>query len=281
MRIAGALKAHGGEIKVDAPVQRIIVRGGRCRGVALANGDEHHADVVVSNLDPKRTFLKLIDPADLDADLAASARATSRSAARRASSTSRSTACPSSRRSARAIRCIAGDMHFLDSLERYERAYDDWKSGTWSKDPYLDLLIPSLTDPTMAPPGKHDDVGVRAVRAAVKVNGRDWTDADRDAFRETVFDQIARYSPNFRSLVLHAEVRTPRELEDEGRPHRRQHLPGRAHVRPAALQPAVPGLRAISGPGARHVHVRLRHASGRRRDGRAGRQRRARNPAWT
>ena len=93
-------------------------------------------------------------------------------------------------------------------------AYDDWKRGTWSQDPYLDLLIPSLTDPTMAAPGKHV-MSVFVQYAPVKVQGRDWTDADRDAFGRTVIEQIARYSPNFKSLILHAEVRTPRELEAE------------------------------------------------------------------
>jgi phytoene dehydrogenase-like protein len=211
--IAGALKAHGGEIKVDAPVERIIVRRGRAVGVALANGDEHHAEIVVSNLDPKRTFLKLFDPADLDADLVKRAR----DFKIRGSSGKLNISLdglPDFPAMGKGNPLHAGDLHFLDSLERYERAYDDWKSGTWSKDPYLDLLIPSLTDPTMAPPGKHE-MSVFVQYVPVKVNGRDWTDADRDAFRETVFDQIARHSPNFRSLVLHAEVRTPRELEDE------------------------------------------------------------------
>lgn len=141
-------------------------------------------------------------------------RATSRSGVHPASSTSRSTGLPEFPALGRGNPLIAGDMHFLDTLERYERAYDDWKSGTWSKDPYLDLLIPSLTDPMLAAPGKHM-MSVFAQYVPVKVHGRDWTDADRDAFRITVFDQIARYSPNFRSLVLHAEVRTPRELEQE------------------------------------------------------------------
>jgi phytoene dehydrogenase-like protein len=74
--------------------------------------------------------------------------------------------------------------------------------------------MPSLTDPTMAPPGKHM-MSVFVQYAPYKVQGRDWTDADREAFKQTVFDQIARYSPNFRKLVLHAEVRTPQELENE------------------------------------------------------------------
>ncbi len=211
--LAAAVQAHGGEIKVSAPVERILTRGGRARGVVLANGDEYYADTVVSNLDPKRTFLKLIEPSELAPDFLARAR----NFKIRGSSGKLNIALdglPDFPALGAGNPLISGDMHFLDSLERYERAYDDWKNGTWSKDPYLDLLIPSLTDPTMTPPGKHM-MSVFVQYVPVKVQGRDWTDADREAFKQTVFDQISRYSPNFRSLVLHAEVRTPRELEAE------------------------------------------------------------------
>ena len=85
-------------------------------------------------------------------------------------------------------------MHFLDSLEKMERAYDDWKNGTWSKEPYLDLLIPSMTDPTMAPPGKHF-MSVFVQYVPPKIHGRDWTDADRDGFKNTVLDQIGALQP--------------------------------------------------------------------------------------
>lgn len=109
---------------------------------------------------------------------------------------------------------MAGDLHFSDSLERQERAYDDWKNGTWSKDPYLDMMIPSLTDPTMAPPGKHM-MSVFVQYAPPKIEGRDWTDEDKDGFEKSVLDQISNYSPNFRDLILHCETRTPREIEAE------------------------------------------------------------------
>jgi phytoene dehydrogenase-like protein len=211
--LAGALQAHGGEIRTDARVQQILVRGGRTTGVALANGDEYQANLVVSNLDPKRTFLKLFDPRDLQPELLKSAR----NFKIRGSSGKLNIALdglPDFPALGVGNPLISGDMHFLDSMERYERAYDDWKNGTWSKDPYLDLLIPSVTDPTMAPPGKHM-MSVFVQYVPPLVNGREWTDADREAFKQTVFDQIGRYSPNFRSLVLHAEVRTPRELEAE------------------------------------------------------------------
>ncbi len=211
--IASSFKAFGGEIKVDSPVAQIKVRRGKTTGVALESGDEYEADIVVSNLDAKRTFLKLFDPKDIGPDLVKRAR----DFKIRGSSGKLNISLdglPDFPAMGKDNPLHAGDLHFLDSLERYERAYDDWKAGIWSKDPYLDLLIPSLTDPTMAPPGKHE-MSVFVQYCPVKVQGRDWTDADRDAFRETVFDQIARYSPNFRSLVLHAEVRTPKELEAE------------------------------------------------------------------
>ena len=107
-----------------------------------------------------------------------------------------------------------GDLHFIDSLERMERAYDDWKNGTWSKDPYVDLLIPTQVDPTMAPPGKHY-LTAFVQYCPHELSDGPWTDEKRDAFGETVISQVAEYSPDIRDLILHAEIRTPRELEDE------------------------------------------------------------------
>jgi phytoene dehydrogenase-like protein len=211
--LANALRSFGGEIKVDAPVSRVVTRNGKVTGVALDNGNEYEAPVVLSNVDPKRTFLKLLDERDLPAEVVRRAR----NFKIRGSSGKLNIALdglPEFPALGADNPLMSGDMHFVDSLERFERAYDDWKRGTWSKDPYLDLLIPTVTDPTMAPPGKHY-MSVFVQYVPPKVDGRDWTDADRAAFRETVFDQISRYSPNFRSLVLHAEVRTPAELEAE------------------------------------------------------------------
>jgi phytoene dehydrogenase-like protein len=209
----GALRERGGEIKVDAPVEQIIVKGGRIAGVALSNGDEYHADIVVSNVDPKRTYLKMMDAKDLEPSFVEKAR----NFKIRGSSGKLNIALdglPDFPALKPGNPLIHGDMHFIDSLERYERAYDDWKNGMWSRDPYVDCLIPSLTDPTMTPPGKHY-MSVFVQYVPPKLATGDWTDADRDAFGKTVIDQIAQYSPNFKSLIVHAEVRTPRELENE------------------------------------------------------------------
>ena len=211
--IASSFKSHGGEIITDAPVERVIVRGGRVAAVTTANGNEYRARIVVSNLDPKRTFTKLFDAGDLKPEFIERAR----NFKIRGSSGKLNIALdglPEFTALGRDNPLRFGDLHFLDSLEKMERAYDDWKNGTWSKEPYLDLLIPSMTDPTMAPPGKHF-MSVFVQYVPPKIRGRDWTDQDRDGFRDTVLDMIGRYSPNFRSLVRHVEVRTPRELENE------------------------------------------------------------------
>ena len=211
--IADAFRAAGGELRTGAEVTDIVVRDGRVRGVALADGEEIPAHRVVSNLDVKRTFLGLMDAGDLDEEFL---RRVENYHIRGSSGKLNIAldALPSFPALPEGSELMNTDMHFVDSLERLERAYDDWKAKTWSADPYLDMLIPSLCDPTMAPPGKHF-MSVFVQYCPPELATGPWSDADRDAFRDTVLDQIARYSPDFRDLILHVEVRTPRELEAE------------------------------------------------------------------
>lgn len=211
--LAGALQAYGGELRTDAGVEQIVVRNGKVKGVALSNGEEIDARVVVSGMDVKRTFLKCMDKADLDPDFYT--RVTNFKI--RGSSGKLNIALdgmPSFPALPKGSPLLDGDMHFIDSMERMERAYDDWKDGTWSKDPYIDMVIPTVTDPTMAPPGKHF-MSCFIQYCPPKLAGRDWTDEERDQFGQTCIDQIARFSPDFKDLILHVEVRTPKEIENE------------------------------------------------------------------
>jgi len=211
--LAGSYQSFGGEIMVDAGVDKILVTNGKVKGVVLDNGDEHYADIVVSNLDPKRTFLNVMDENDLPADVVKKAK----NFKIRGSSGKLNISLdgmPTFRAVPKDHELLKADFHFIDSLERMERAYDDWKNGTWSKDPYLDCLIPTHVDPTMAPPGKHM-MTIFVQYCPPKVDGKDWTDEQRDAFGKTVIDQISEYSPDFKDLILHAEIRTPREIENE------------------------------------------------------------------
>jgi phytoene dehydrogenase-like protein len=211
--LAKALMSYGGEILESADVDQIIVKNGKTTGVALKCGREFNADIVVSNLDPKRTFLDVMDASDLPADVVKKAQ----NFKIRGSSGKLNIALdglPTFNGIDKNSPLMKGDMHFHDSLERMERAYDDWKDGTWSKDPYLDLLIPSQGDPTMAPPGKHM-MSVFVQYAPPKIKGQDWSPEDKAGFEKSVIDQISRYSPDFKDLILHCETRTPKEIEAE------------------------------------------------------------------
>ncbi len=211
--LAASFEASGGTIRTGAGVEKVLVRNGRAEGVVLTGGEEILGRKVISNADVKRTFLTLVDEKDLPDRFVTRVknfkiRGSSGKVNIALDSLPVFPALPDG------SPCIGGDLHFTDSIERLERAYDDWKDGRWSADPFLDLMIPTVKDPTMAPPGKHF-MSVFVQYCPPKVQGRDWTDADRDAFGQTVINQIADYSPGFRDRIVHAEVRTPRELEAE------------------------------------------------------------------
>jgi phytoene dehydrogenase-like protein len=208
-----SLKSFGGEVICDADVHRIIVKNGRACGVALADGTEYHADVVVSNLDPKRTFLECFDASDLPADVVHRAK----NFKIRGSSGKLNIALdglPTFPALPERSPLMITDMHASESLFELERAYDDWKAGKWSEDPYFDMLIPTQVDPTMAAPGKHM-MTVFVQYCPPKLADGPWTPEKRDAFGKTVIDKIARYSPDFKDLILDAEIRTPNEIDNE------------------------------------------------------------------
>ena len=211
--LADAFKDYDGELLTDAEVSQIIVKGGRAKGVVLSNGDEYYAKNIVSNLDVKRTYQKLFDPKDLSEKVLKQVD----NFKIRGSSGKLNIALdgvPEFPALGKNNPLMYADMHFIDSLERMERAYDDWKNGRWSRDPYTDVLIPTMTDPTMSPPGKHY-MSVFVQYAPAKLATGAWTDKDRDAFGSTVIDQIAAYSPNFKDLIVHVEVRSPQDIENE------------------------------------------------------------------
>jgi len=204
---------HGGTLMKDSGVEQILLRNGKVTGVALENGDEYLADIVVSDMTFPRTFLECMDQKDLEPEFIHKVK----NFKIRGSSGKVNIALdglPEFTALEGNPELIKGDMHLVDSVERLERAYDDWKSGTWSKDPYLDIVIPTLTDPTMAPPGKHF-MSVFVQYVPPKVNGKEWTPDLRDQFGQTVINQIEKYAPGFKDLILHAEIRTPHELENE------------------------------------------------------------------
>src|ERR1700684_495892 len=204
-----SFEASGGMIRSDAPVAKVLVRGGRAEGVALENGEEIHARLVISNLDVRRTFLETMDAKDLPDEFLRQVK----NFKIRGSSGKLNIALdglPQFPAIPQGSPCTRGDMHVTDTIEMMERAYDDWKDGRWSRAPYIDMLIPSQIDPTMVPDGKHY-MSVFVQYCPYKLADGEWTSAKRQGFGNTVIDTIAAHSPNFKELILHAEIRTDRK----------------------------------------------------------------------
>ena len=211
--IASAAQSFGAEIRTEAGVQQVLVKGGRAVGVVLENGDEIYSNVVVSNLDAKRTFTKIMDKNDLPPGIYNKAknfkiRGSSGKVNIALSGLPKWTHLPENRYIDR------GGQTFSGSIETMERAYDCWKRGTWSDDPFIESVIPSAWDPTVAPHGKHW-MSNFIQYCPPKLADGPWTPEKRDAFGESVIAKLERYSPGFRDLIVHMEVRTPHEIENE------------------------------------------------------------------
>jgi phytoene dehydrogenase-like protein len=209
--IAGAAQSFGAEIRCNASVANVIVKNGRAIGVALENGDEIYAQSVVSSLDPKMTFLRLVDPRTLPADLVDSIRKFNI----RGSSGKVNLALdalPEFTCMPQPGRHLAGAISISPSMDYLERAFDAAKYGEFSKRPYIDMIIPSAIDPAMAPPGKHV-MSCFVQYAPYQLRDGEWTDKKREAFGDAVVDTLSQYAPNLKDIILHRQVLTPSDIE--------------------------------------------------------------------
>jgi len=223
--MADAAKQAGVEIRTNAEVQHIRVKDGAVAGVVLADGEEIAVEAVVSGVDPKRTFFKLLDPTQLDPAFALRIRNT------RAKGTVAKVhlalgglpGFTAVENSEHALKALSGRVHIGPEIDYLERAFDASKYGEMSGAPWLDVTIPTLLDPALAPAGKHvlsaymqfapfelameseDDQG-RGKAAA------NW-DARRRDLGEVVVKTLAEYAPNLPGLVEHVQVITPHDLE--------------------------------------------------------------------
>ena len=210
--IAAAAREQGAEIRTEAPVARITTRNGRATGVVLESGEEIEARVVLSSLDATNTFLRLVEPGTLDADFEAGVRRYRY----RGSSGKVNLALDG----LPDFTCLPGHgahlrgaISFSPSVDYMEQAYIDAREGRFSRRPYIDVVIPTLVDPAMAPPGKH------VMSCFVQYAPYDldpalggW-DAQREAFGNTVIDTIAERAPNIRKLIVGRQVLTPLDME--------------------------------------------------------------------
>lgn len=209
--IANAARAAGAVIRTSAAVERISVRNGVVTGVVLHDGEEIAASKVASNCDPKRTFLHLLDRADLPADFVHAieryrCEGTSLKINLALNGLPDFTALPGTPGPQH-----GATMHICPSIEYVERAWDDAKYGRASRSPLLEMTIPTIYDPTLAPAGKHI-MGIFLQYAPYTLAEGTWDDL-REPFYERVIDLIAEYAPNIRGIIDHHQVLSPLDLE--------------------------------------------------------------------
>ena len=210
--IANSARELGAEIRTNARVAKVLTRGDQAAGVVLENGDEIEAKLVVSSLDPKLTFLRLVDPDQLPEDLVhkISHFETQGSSGKVNLALD---AAPD-------LSCLPGDGPHLrgaisisPSVDYIERAYDDAKYGRFSRRPYIDAIIPSMIDPGMAPPGKHV-MSCFVQYAPYNLAEDSWED-QREAFGDAVVDTLSEHIPNLRKIILHRQVLSPWDMEQK------------------------------------------------------------------
>jgi len=210
MAIARSAEYFGAKIMTEAPVEKVIVNNGRAIGVALENGDEYKADKVISALDPKLSFLKMVDETDLPNDFVTDIknfriRGSSGKVNLALDALPEFTCLPGDGPHLRGAISISPDFDYI------EKAYDDAKYGNFSEVPYIDIIIPSVLDPEMAPPGKHV-MSCFVQYAPYNINGG-WDDQKREDFGDAVINALARFAPNIKDIILHRQVLTPADIE--------------------------------------------------------------------
>ena len=209
--MAGSAKAAGVEIRTSAEVIEIRVKNGATTGVLLSTGEEINAKSVISNADPKRTLLKLTDPVHLSPDFVQKLQhyrgnGTVAKVNLALSGLPNFTALKNGAGAA-----LKGRIHIGPEIDYLERAFDESKYGNFSRQPYLEVAIPSLTDPTLAPEGKHV-MSIYMQYAPYKLKG-DWEE-QRKALGQTVVEVLAQYAPDLPGKILTHQIITPMDLEE-------------------------------------------------------------------
>jgi phytoene dehydrogenase-like protein len=218
--IAAAAREAGAEIRTKAGVAKILVKNGRACGVALESGEEISAKVISSSVDPHLTFERFLEPKELPCEFLEEVRRYKF----RGSSGKVNLALDALPEFA----CLPGEgahlrgaLSISPSIEYMERAYDDAKYGRYSRRPYIDMVIPSLTDPSVAPPGKHvlscfvQYAPYKLARQAGQTQDAPTWDEQREAFGDNVIDTLSEYIPNLKKIIIGRQVLTPLDLERE------------------------------------------------------------------
>jgi phytoene dehydrogenase-like protein len=209
--LEGACHDLGVDIRREAAVQKILVQNGKVIGVTLADDTLLEAPVIASSIDAHQTFLRMLAPDDLPADFREAVQAIDYSSASLKMNVALSelpdfTCLPGAGPHHR------GTIHICETLDWMERAFDDAKYGRPSAEPILEITLPSVVDPSVAPPGKHV-MNMFIQYAPYKLDdGKNWDDI-KEEFGDRCLDLLARYAPNIKNAVIHRQVLSPLDLE--------------------------------------------------------------------
>jgi phytoene dehydrogenase-like protein len=211
--LAEAAKQAGAEIRTEAEVQHVHIKDGAVAWIVLKGGEEITVDAVVSGVDPKRTFFNLVDPSQLDPTFAnrmKNFRANGNVAKVNLALGGLPT-FPALDATESSLKALSGRIHIGPEIDYLERAFDASKYGEFSKAPWLDVTIPTILDPSLAPDGKHV-LSAYVQFAPYKLRKGDWA-ASRKDLGDTVIKTLATYAPNLPGLVEGTQVITPKDLE--------------------------------------------------------------------
>ncbi len=214
MACARSAKSYGAEIRTESAVQQVLIKNGKATGVVLENGDELKAGVVISNLDPNRTYLKMVGEKNLEDDILKEIRRFKMRGSSGKVNLALDRVPEFSCRPGDGDH-IRGDIAIAPSIDYLERAFDQAKYGEFSTRPYINAVIPTLTDPSLAPPGKHIlSCFVQYAPYNIKEGADKWPEY-REAFGDTVVDTMAEYVPGLKDMILYRQVLTPWDMEQK------------------------------------------------------------------
>lgn len=209
---ARSAEANGAQIRTGAEISRVLSRNGRAYGVVLAQGEEIHARAVISNADPKVTFLKLLDPADLDEEFRREVEKIHMEGSTMKINLALDalpdfTALPGSTLGPQ----HRATIHVCPSMDYVDRGWEDAAAGRPSDHPLLEVTIPTTYDDSIAPPGKHI-MSIFAQYAPYRLRDADW-DSIKEQVADSCIDALAEYAPNIRDAIIHRQVISPLDLE--------------------------------------------------------------------
>ncbi len=208
--LAAAARGFGAKIETGLGVAKIKLADDQATGILLDNGETIQAKAIISNTSPAHTFFKLVGAPELETNFVRAAK----NIKYRGSTARINLALSQLPNFAADTQSLSGHVVICPDLYYLEHAYDDAKYGRISEKPSLDMVIPTLSDPSLAPDGQHL-LSIDVRYAPYQMREATWDDETRQLLSERVIDLLAGYASNIKDSILHQQVLTPLDYEQE------------------------------------------------------------------